>query len=225
MRQFEAGLAPIGESGPGCPYHPLLLCRPAADANDRMGVVSVDEGDVLCVSRLAWVDLANPDRQHTHLLQQWWAPADGPLSAAQALELGFKWHAGPETRRADAIAETPPWMRCRCPSKVFVCCVAVGCMSGIGCRAGWAFGPGGVLLLHREWDWGTQRHLLHRGPRAILCRAVWAEIMPWMIKATRGGGTGWGSSGVLGGGGVCEPLFMHRHVQAFEPALNPFTSQ
>ena len=100
------------------------------------------------------------------------APAEGPLSEAQALELGFKWHAGPETRRADADADMPLWMRCRCPGKVLVCCVVVGCLLGTRCTAGWALGRGGILLLHREWDWGTQPQLLHRGPQAILCRAV-----------------------------------------------------
>ena len=152
-----------------------------------MGVVFIAEGDVSWVSGPAWVDLANPHRRQTHLLQQCWAPADGPLSTAQALELGLKWHAGPETRRADADAETPLWMRCPCPSKVFVCCVVVGCMSGTRCEGGYAFGRGGVPLLHREWDRGTQRKLLHRGPRAILCRAIWAIIVKWMIRATSGG--------------------------------------
>ena len=77
-RQFEAWVAPIGESGSGCPYHPLLSCRPAADGDDPMGVVSVDEGDMLWVSGPAWVDLANLVRQRTHVLQQCLPLSRGP---------------------------------------------------------------------------------------------------------------------------------------------------
>ena len=165
MRQIEASLAAIGRLGPGCPYHPLLLCRPAADVDDRIGVVSVDHGVVLWHSGPAWVDLANRHGQQTRLLQHCWAPADGPLSVAQALEPGFKWRAGPETRRADADAATPLWMRCRCPGKVFVCCVVVECMSWTGCMVGWALGYGGVQLLHKQWDWEINAGCCIDGPR------------------------------------------------------------
>ena len=84
-----------------------------------------------------------------------------------------------------------------CPCKVFVCCVIVGCMLGTGCKASLPFGPGGVLLLHREWDRGTQHQPLHTGPRAILCRPVWAEVVPSIISATGGGGSGWVAVGGL----------------------------
>ena len=47
IRYFEARLAPIGESGPASPYHPLLLCRPAANTDGPMVVVSVDKRDVM----------------------------------------------------------------------------------------------------------------------------------------------------------------------------------
>ena len=98
MRQFEAWFAPSACRARAARTIPCYCVAPAADAGDPMGVVFVDEGDVLWVSRLAWVDQADPDHQQTHLLQQCQAVADGPL------ELGFKWHAGPETRRADADA-------------------------------------------------------------------------------------------------------------------------
>ena len=181
--------------------------------------------DVPWVSGPAWVDLANPD-QRTHLLQQCCAPVHGFCPWRKPLSWPSSGTPAPrpaaptpmQRRRfgcgADALARC--LFVCVC-----VCCVVVGCMSGTPPRAGCAFGSGGVLLLHREWDSATQRKLLHRGPRAILCRAVLAEIVPRMNRATRGGGVCVDGAAVvvLGRGGSVS------HCAActgIEPAPNPF---
>ena len=43
-------MAPVGPSGPGCPYHTLLPDKPALDAADPMCHVYVEEGDILWTS-------------------------------------------------------------------------------------------------------------------------------------------------------------------------------
>ena len=115
-------LAPVGPSGPGCPYHPLLLARPALDAADPMCHVYVEEGDVLWTSGPSWLDLGNSGPGEAAMLQQYWAPCSRPISAQQALLLGFSWHRGPEKRctRSDAGAEVPLLMRCICSGKVLL---------------------------------------------------------------------------------------------------------
>ena len=92
---FRSPARPHPQVGPGLLVPPPAVVLPAADANDPMAVVYVDEGDVVWVIGPEWADLANLDRQETRLLQHCSAPADGYLSAAQAVELGFKWHDGP----------------------------------------------------------------------------------------------------------------------------------
>ena len=121
MPRFEQlDKAPVGPSGPGCPYHPLLLARPALDAADPMCHVYVEEGDVL-TSGPSWLDLGKGGPGEAALLQQYWAPSSRPISPQQALLLGFSWHRGPEKRctRSDAGAEVPLVMRCICSANVF----------------------------------------------------------------------------------------------------------
>ena len=56
FEQLDDWLAPVGPSGPGCPYYPLLLARPSLDATDPRCHVYVEEGDVLWTSRPSWLD-------------------------------------------------------------------------------------------------------------------------------------------------------------------------
>ena len=122
FEQLDDSLAPVGPSGPGCPYHSLLLARPALDAADRMCHVYVEEGDVLMTRGPSWLDLGNGGPGEAAMLQQYWAPSSRPISAQQALLLGFSWHRGPEKRctRSDAGAEVPHLMRCICSGKVLL---------------------------------------------------------------------------------------------------------
>ena len=103
----------MGPLGPGCPYHPLLLARPALDAADPTCHVYVEEGDVLWTSGPSWLDLGNSGPGEAAILQHYWAPSSRPISAQQALLLGFSWHRGPEklfevpgTRRLSAPGAT-----------------------------------------------------------------------------------------------------------------------
>ena len=84
--------------------------------------VYVEEGDVLWTSGPSWFDLGNTAPREATLLQQHWAPSSCPISAQQALLLGFSCHRGPERRctRSDAGAEVPLSMRCICSGKVFL---------------------------------------------------------------------------------------------------------
>ena len=122
FEQLDDWLAPVGPSGPGCPYHPLLLARPAPDAADPMCHVYVEEADVLWTSGPSWLDLGNSGPGEAAMLQQYWAPSYRPISAQQALLLSFLWHRGPEKRctRSDARAEVPLLMRCICSGKVLL---------------------------------------------------------------------------------------------------------
>ena len=122
FEQLDDWLAPVGPSGPGCPYHPLLLARPALEAADPMCHVYVEKGNVLWTSGPSWLHLRNSGPGEAALLQQYWAPSSRPISAQQALLLGFSWHRGPEKRctRSDAGAEVPLLMRCICSGKVFL---------------------------------------------------------------------------------------------------------
>ena len=56
------------------------------------------------------------------MLQQYWAPFSRPISAPQALLLGFSWHRGPEKRRtrSDAGTKVPLLMSCICSGKVLL---------------------------------------------------------------------------------------------------------
>ena len=89
FEQLDDWLAPVGPSAPGCKYHPLLLARPALDAADPMCHVYVEEGDVLWTSGSSWLDLGNSGPEKDAMLQQYWAPSSRPISAQQALLLGF----------------------------------------------------------------------------------------------------------------------------------------
>ena len=122
FEHLDDWLAPVGPSGPGCPYHPLLLARPALDAADPMCHVYVEEGDVMWTSGPSWLDLGNSGPGEAAMLQQYWAPCSRPISAQQALLLGFSWHRGPEKRctRSDAGAEVPLLMRCICSGEVLL---------------------------------------------------------------------------------------------------------
>ena len=55
--QLDDWLAPVGPSGPGCPYHPMLLAKPAVDDADPMCHVYVEEGDILWTIGPTWLDL------------------------------------------------------------------------------------------------------------------------------------------------------------------------
>ena len=88
FEQMDNYLAPVGPSGPGCPYHLLLLARPSVDAADPMYHVYVKEGDVLWTSGPSWLDLGNNAPGEPALLQQYWTPLSRPISARQALLLG-----------------------------------------------------------------------------------------------------------------------------------------
>ena len=59
FERLDAWLAPVGPSGRGCPYHPLLLATPALDAADPMCHVYMEEGDVLWTSGPSWLDLGD----------------------------------------------------------------------------------------------------------------------------------------------------------------------
>ena len=122
FEQLDDWPAPLGPSGPGCPYHPLLLARRALDATEPMCPVYVEEGDVLWTSGPSWLDLGNSGPGEAAVLQQYWAPSSRPISAQQTLLLGFSWHRGPEKRytRSDADAEVPLLMRCICSGKVLL---------------------------------------------------------------------------------------------------------
>ena len=122
FEQLDDWLAPVGQSGPGCPYHSLLLAKPALDAADPMCHVYVEEGDILWTSGPSWLDLGNSEPGEAAMLQHYWAPSSRPISAQQALLLGFSWHRGPEKRctGSDAGAEVPLLMRCICSSKVLL---------------------------------------------------------------------------------------------------------
>ena len=84
--------------------------------------VYVEEGDVLWTSGPSWLNLGNSGPGEAAMLQQYWAPCSRPISAQQALLLGFSWHRGPEKRctRSDAGAEVPLLMRCICSGKVLL---------------------------------------------------------------------------------------------------------
>ena len=71
-------LAPVVPSRPGCPYHPLLLARPAPDAADPMCHVYVEEGDVLWTSGPSWLDLGTSGPGKAALMQQYGAPPPAP---------------------------------------------------------------------------------------------------------------------------------------------------
>ena len=122
FEQLDDWLAPVGPSGPGCPYHPLLLARPALDAADPMCHVYVEEGDVLWTSAPSWLDLGNSGPGEAAMLQQYCAPCSRTISTQQALLLGFSWHRGPEKRctRSNAGAEVPLLMRRICSGKVLL---------------------------------------------------------------------------------------------------------
>ena len=99
-----------------------MLARPALDAADPMCHVYVEEGDVLWTSGPSWLDLGNSGPGEAAMLQQYWAPSSRPISAQQALLLGFSLQRGPEKRctRSDAGAEGPLLMRCFCNGKVLL---------------------------------------------------------------------------------------------------------
>ena len=122
FEKLDNWLAPVGPSSSGCPYHPLLLARPALDVADPMCHVYVDEGDVLWTSGPSWLDLGSSGPGEAAMLQQYWAPSSRTISAQQALLLGFSWHRGPEERctRSDAGAEVLLLMRCICSGKVLL---------------------------------------------------------------------------------------------------------
>ena len=113
----------MGPSGLGCPYHPLLLARPSLDAADPM-CVYVEEGDVLWTSGPSWLDLGNSAPGEAALLQQYWAASSRPISAEQALLLGFPWQCGSEKRCTRSNARPRSRFRfsmhCICSGKVFL---------------------------------------------------------------------------------------------------------
>ena len=122
FEQLDDWVAPVGPPGPGYPYHPLMLARPALDATDPMCHVYVEEGDVLWTSGPSWLDLGNSGPGEAAMLQQYWSPSSRPIFAQQALLLGFSWHRGPEMRcaRSDAGAEVPLLMRSICSGRVLL---------------------------------------------------------------------------------------------------------
>ena len=83
-----------------------------------MATLSVESGDIVWFSGPFWIELDNPMGKPAILLRQLWAPPCRPTSAAQGLQTGFLWHAGPEKRRTDAHADKPLCMRCRYDGKV-----------------------------------------------------------------------------------------------------------
>ena len=183
FEQLDDWLASVGPSSPSCPYHPLLLARPSLDAADPMCHVYMEEGDVLWTSRPSWLDPGNSAPGEAALLLQYWAPSSRPISAEQALLLGFSWHRGPEKHctKSDAGAEVRLSMRCICSDKVFLpsphCPTGItpGCWGGISVvgAAGWwwgalgCFGKVGLGL----WLWGFG---LAGGP--LLWACVWACV-------------------------------------------------
>ena len=74
FEQLDDLAALVRPSGPGCPYHPLLLARPAQDAAYPMCNVYVEEGDVVWTSGPSWLDLGNSGPGEAALLEQQWAP-------------------------------------------------------------------------------------------------------------------------------------------------------
>ena len=107
----------MGPSGPGCPYHPLLLARPALDAADPMCHVYVEESDVLWTSGPSWLDLGNSGPGEAAMLQQYWAPCSRPLSAQQdslpkvEAEVSTRLQNADRRYRSDVVAaaQQPGW--------------------------------------------------------------------------------------------------------------------
>ena len=70
--------APVGPSSTGCPYHPVLLARPALDDANPMCHVYVEEGDVLRTTRPTWLDLGDSGGQEASFLHQYCPPPPSP---------------------------------------------------------------------------------------------------------------------------------------------------